>query len=398
MSVPNDANATGRSFGPDEQRRLAEVLDRGVLISQYGTVVPELEEAFRTWVGAGHCVAVASGTAALHCAIASVGAAPGDEVITSPITDMGAVMPIVYEGCVPVFADVDPTTCNVTADAVEARVTERTRAIIVTHLFGLAADLDSIMEVARRHELVVIEDAAQAYGAAYKGKRVGTIGHVGCYSLQQGKHITCGEGGFVLTDDPERARFLRLYHDKGWGFGDDVADHELLGLNYRMTELQAAVAMAQFGHLDDFVERRRRLAARLSDALAGIDGLRVPGDYAHGTHAYWRYPLRVEEPLGDDTLNAMSSALREIGARTAPRYTVKLAFEYGFLQERERLFGGSGFPFVGPQRDGAAPLDYDRASYPGAVAGLARLLCIGWNERYDEAVVDRIAETIRGQL
>lgn len=393
-AVPNDANATGRSFGQTELDLLRDVLERGTLISQHGPVVPQLERAFAKWCGASHCTAVSSGTAALHTAIAAVDPAPGDEIISSPITDMGAVMPILYQGAIPVFADVDPRTCNVTAESVEARITHRTRAIIVTHLFGNPVDMDAVMAVAKRHGVMVIEDAAQGFGATYKGRLVGTIGDIGCFSLQQGKHITCGEGGLVVTNNEKTARFMKLFHDKAWPFGEQNPDHEFLGLNYRMTELQGAVALAQMGRLDEFVQHRREMAKRLTAAIEDIEGLVCPRDTADTTHVHWRYALRVEAPLTNADLDKLSSALRDMGARTAPRYTQKLAFEYGFLKNR-RMFGGSGFPFVGPQRDGAMEPVYDRSAYPGAVEGLQRLLCIAMNERFDTNTIDRIAATIR---
>lgn len=393
-SLPNDANASGRSFGAREQELLREVLERGGLISQYGTVVPQLEEAFANWIGASHCTAVSSGTAAVHTAIAAVDPAPGDEIITTPITDMGGVMPIVYQAAVPVFADVDPRTCNVTAETIAPCITDRTRAIIVTHLFGWPVDMDPVMDLARERKIPVIEDAAQAFGATYKGRKVGAIGDIGCFSLQQGKHFTCGEGGFVVTNNADLGQFARRYHDKGWGFGDKNPDHYFLALNYRMTELQGAVALAQFPRLDKFIEHRRAMAARLTNALTHVAGITCPGDTDHATHVYWRYAIRIEDPLDGAALDRISAALRAIGARTAPRYTQKLGFEYGFLSER-RMFGGSGFPFTGPQRDGAKEPSYSRESFPGAVAGLDRLLCIGWNERYDESVIDLIASTIR---
>ncbi len=396
-SVPNDADASGRSFGSAEVDLLRDVLKRGVLISQTGTYTPQLEKQFARWVGAGHCTAVASGTAAIHTAIAAVDPAPGDEIVTSPITDMGGVMPIIYQAAVPVFADVDPRTCNVTAETIAPCLSRRTKAIIVTHLFGLPVEMAPILELARAHNLLVIEDAAQAFGATYKGRKVGTVGDIGCFSLQQGKHITSGEGGFVVTNDAERGRFMRRFHDKGWGFGDQNPDHYFLALNYRMTELQAVVALAHLPQLDTYVAGRRALASRLTQALADIPGLECPGDTEFGTHVYWRYPIRIEPPLDDDTLNRVSQALRRIGARTAPRYTQKLAFEYQFLQER-RMFGGSGFPFTGPQREGGTKLHYERSHYPGAARGLERLLCMGWNERYDETIVDQMAAVIRAAI
>ena len=394
-AVPNDANASGRSFGPDELELLKAVLDRGGLISQSGLVVPQLEKEFARWCGGvPYCVATSSGTAGLHCAFAAVDPRPGDEIITTPITDMGAVMPILYQGAIPVFADVDCRTCNVTAQTIAARITDRTRAIVVTHLFGRPVDMDPVLALARQRDLPVIEDAAQACGAKYKGVQVGTLGAIGCFSLQQGKHMTCGEGGLVVTRDERYGKLIRTFHDKGWGFDDPNPDHDFLALNYRMTELQGAVALAQLRRLDGFVQHRRSMMHRLTDQFADIDGIITPTEPEGIEHSYWRYALRVEEPLTGADLDRISEALRQIGARTAPRYTQRLAFQHKFLAER-RMFGGSGFPFVGPQRAGATDPSYDPKDFPGAVDGLRRVLCIAVNEKFDEQVVDRIAAIIR---
>src|SRR4029077_7325439 len=175
-----------------------------------------------------HATAVTSGTAAIHCAVAAVNPNPGDEIISSPITDMGAIAPILFQAAVPVFADVDPHALLISAETIAPRITRRTKAVILTHLFGNPCDMDPIMELARRHGFTVIEDCAQAFDATYKGKPVGTIGHIGCFSLQQTKHITSGEGGIAVTNDPHLGRRIRLFHDKAWGYGDPNPDHYFL--------------------------------------------------------------------------------------------------------------------------------------------------------------------------
>src|SRR5690606_15180946 len=217
--------------------------------------------------------------------------APGDEVVTTPITDMGALTPILYEGGMPVFADVDPLTLNVSAATLAARITPRTRAIVATHLFGRSCPMAPIRALAAEHGLALIEDAAQAFLAEDALGLAGTIGDVGAFSLQQGKHMTTGEGGIVVTDDDERARHLRLFVNKAWGYGEPEPDHRFPALNYRMTELQGAVALAQLAKLDGVVEARRAVAAAWSDALAGLPGLSLPGDPDGGRHAFWKYPI-----------------------------------------------------------------------------------------------------------
>jgi dTDP-4-amino-4,6-dideoxygalactose transaminase len=242
IKLPRDDDASGRDLGDAEIELVTRAIRSGCLTSTRGTMVKGLETGFAKLYGASHCVATSSGTAALHAAVAAINPEPGDEVISSPITDMGAISPILYQGAIPVFADVDPDTYNVTARTIAPVITKHTRAIIVTHLFGNPADMDPIMALGRQHAIPVIEDCSQAYFAEYHGRRVGTIGAIGCFSLQQGKHMTCGEGGLVITEDAGFARRVRLFVNKAWGYGDAKPDHYFLAPNYRMTELQGAGA------------------------------------------------------------------------------------------------------------------------------------------------------------
>ena len=248
------------------------MIESGTLTSTKGPACATLEQRFAELLGAKHVIACSSGTAAVHCAIAAIDPEPGDEIVTTPITDMGAITPILYQGAIPVFADVDPLTCNVTAETIAARLSDRTKAIIVTHLFGNPCDMGPIIELARARGIPVIEDCAQAYLAREGGKLVGTHGAIGCFSLQQGKHITTGEGGLCVTNDADLARRMRLFVNKAWGYGDPNPDHYFLALNYRMTELQGAVALAQLDKLVWGVEQRRTMAAGLSEQIEGLAG------------------------------------------------------------------------------------------------------------------------------
>ena len=247
--IPSDQDASGRLLGDEEIALVTEAIRSGTLTSTKGTFVKSFVADFAALIGVTHASACASGTAAIHAAIAAIDPAPGDEIVTSPITDMGAITPIIYQTAIPVFADVDPRTGNVTAETIERVLSPKTRAIIVTHLFGNPAEMGPILELAARHGIPVIEDCAQAYGATYDGRPVGTLGAIGCFSLQQGKHITTGEGGMVVTDDAELGRRMRLFIDKAWGYGDEKPDHYFAALNARMTELQGAVALAQLRKL-----------------------------------------------------------------------------------------------------------------------------------------------------
>ena len=235
MQLPSDVNSSGRTLGKEEIANLTEVIQSGTLTSTKGRFVKQFAAEFAEKYGFKHCSACSSGTAGLHTAIAALNPNPGDEIITTTITDMGGITPILYQNAIPVFADTDPFTLNITAETIEPRITKKTKAIIVVHLFGKPAEMGPIMKLARRHNIPVIEDCCQAYFAKYKGQNVGTIGDIGCFSLQQGKHMTAGEGGIVCADDPDLARRIRLFIDKAWGYGDPNPDHYFLALNYRMT-------------------------------------------------------------------------------------------------------------------------------------------------------------------
>ncbi|MFQ5503247.1 MAG: DegT/DnrJ/EryC1/StrS family aminotransferase [Planctomycetota bacterium] len=390
--LPSDQDASGRSVGDAEKRLVEEVLDSGTLNCTRGTRVRDFEGRFARKLGVPFCRAVTSGTAAIHSAVAAIDPEPGDEIVTSPITDMGAITPILYQSAIPVFADVDPVTCNVTVETISRRLSRRTRAVIVTHLFGRSCDMDPILELCGGRGIPVIEDAAQAYLATDKGRLAGTMGTIGCFSLQQGKHITAGEGGIVVCHDEDLFRRLRLFADKGWGYGDPEPDHEFLALNYRMTELQGAVALAQLDKLDAFVQRRIRVAARLSEAIAGVEGVSPPERVPGSRHVYWRYPLRVDGAAGG--ADALGAKLIELGVACAPRYIKRLAFECRILRER-RTFGRSRFPFAGEHRRGDPEVVYDKRDTPAAVRALAELVVLPLNERYDDGHADFVASAIR---
>ncbi|MBI3890749.1 MAG: DegT/DnrJ/EryC1/StrS family aminotransferase [Candidatus Wallbacteria bacterium] len=390
LALPNDQDATGRSLGDEELALLREVIASGTLTSTKGRVVKELERTFAEQLGLPHAVACSSGTAAIHTALAALNPNPGDEVITTPITDMGALTPILYQGAIPVFADVDPATLNVTAATLRARLSDRTKAIIVTHLFGNPCRMDEIAALAREKGIPVIEDCAQAFLARSRGGLVGTFGTIACFSFQQGKHMTSGEGGIVACKDPALARRMYLFVNKGWGYGDANPDHEFLALNYRMSELLGAVALAQFRKLGDAVKSRVAAARRLSERLARVPGVRVPGVDSRDTHAYWRYALFVDSSKIKEGAPGLAVRLAKLGVVSQPRYIKKPAFECRVFQKR-RTFGESHFPF-----DLARPeaLDWSRERFPGTYEGLEHVLVMPWNERYTAQHVDFIAGAV----
>jgi dTDP-4-amino-4,6-dideoxygalactose transaminase len=394
LQLPSDQEASGRTLGVEEIEFLSQAIRSGTLTSTKGSFVKRLEEQFPRMIGARHAYACASGTAALHTAFSAIDPEPGDEIITTAITDMGALTPILYQGAIPVFADVDPNTYNVTARTIERCLSERTKAIVVTHLFGNPCDMADIMSLARRLNIPVIEDCAQSYLAQCDGQHVGTIGDIGCFSLQQGKHITTGEGGLVVANDPALARRMFLFINKAWGYGDAHPDHYFIALNYRMSELQGAVAAAQLPKLDAVVQSRIDAAARLTKQLSGLTGIETPAQYPNTVHTYWKYCLRVDPAVVPGGSPALGKLLKERGIASAPRYIQKPAFQCEIFQKR-RTFGRSEFPFTLARPEA---LDYDRSRFPGTFEALDRVLVLPWNERYTCEHVDYLALSIRESL
>jgi perosamine synthetase len=390
LPLPSDQDSSGRTLGSEELELLSQVLRSGTLTSTKGVFVKTLEERFAESLGVSHAHACSSGTAAIHTAVAALDLEPGDEIVTSPITDMGALTPILYQAAIPVFADVDVRTCNVTARTIEERLSSKTRAIIVTHLFGNPCEMPEILALAKSRGLPVIEDCAQAFMAQADGRFVGTLGHIGCFSLQQGKHITTGEGGLVTTSDPALARRMFLYINKAWGYGDANPDHYFLALNYRMSELQGAVAVAQLDKLEEVVQSRIVAADRLTAALEGVPGIETPWVAPRNMHTYWKYCLRVDGRVLPGGAVSLGKLLKEKGIASAPRYIQKPAFCCSIFTE-QRTFGRSRFPFTLARPEA---VNYDAAKFPGTFAALEGILVLPWNERYTDEHVEYLSASI----
>ena len=392
--LPSDQDSSGRDLGDAEIAAVTAALRSGTLTSTKGQFVRELETRFAKMLGVKHAYACASGTAAIHCAIAALDPNPGDEFITTAITDMGALAPILYQGGIPVFADVDPRTCNVTTETIAARISPRTKAIVVTHLFGNPAEIDEIIALGEKHGIPVIEDCAQAFLATYNGRNVGAHSTISCFSLQQGKHITTGEGGIVVTNDDALARRLYLFINKAWGYGDPKPDHYFLALNYRMSELCGSVAVAQLDKLEHAVTRRRELATILDRRLESVPAIETPFVYPGAQHSYWKYCVRVGESLGPDAVFDIARLLKERDIVTVPRYIQKPAFMCEVFQKR-RTFGTSEWPFTVARPEA---LDYRPELFPGTFAALERILVIPWNDRFDEDDVTYIADALESAI
>jgi len=253
----------------DEELENVVAAVRSGWVSSLGTFIPEFEREFATFCDVREAVAVSNGTAALHLALLTLGVGPGDEVLVPSLTFIATANAVRYCGATPVFVDADRATWCIDPAALDALVTPRTKAVIPVHLYGHPCDMDPILDVARRRGIAVVEDAAEAHGAEYRGRRVGAFGAIGCFSFYGNKIMTTGEGGMCVTDDPLLAERLRLLRDHGMDPKRHYW-HDIVGYNYRMTNLQAAIGVAQVKKLPGFLEKKRRLGAWYAELLAPL--------------------------------------------------------------------------------------------------------------------------------
>jgi dTDP-4-amino-4,6-dideoxygalactose transaminase len=337
---------SGPRFDEQELKELKEALDQQTLFYWYGEKVKTFRRQFAAMYGVKHCHMVTSGTAALHVATASVGVGPGDEVITSPITDQGTIIAILAQGGVPVFADLDPHTYSVTAKTIGKCITRKTKAVIVVHLAGNAADMDPILRLAKARRIKVIEDCAQSYLCYYKGRLAGTMGDMGCFSLNDFKHISAGDAGMVLTDDDKLAERAQLFLDKGYARDGSGRRPPFLAPNYRPSELHAAVAIAQLRKLPGIVAQRNRLGDRLTEKIKGVPGISPHKVLPGGKSSYWFYMGRMDPKRLKVSRNDFVAAVAAEGVPVSGGYIGKMVYEYPVLVEH-RAFENCHFPWDG---------------------------------------------------
>jgi dTDP-4-amino-4,6-dideoxygalactose transaminase len=266
----------------------------------------QLEEQFAAYSGTKYGIATGSGTDALQIGFAAAGVREGDEVILAPNTFIAGATPILLLGAVPVFVDVEPECLTLDPDAVEAAITDRTRAISPLHLGGYPCDMDRINEIAASHGVSVVADACHAHGSEWKGIKVGSLADVSAFSFQQGKNMTAGEGGIAVTNDPHLYELCYMYHNDGRGMGDDIGTFNVMGWNFRMSGFQAAVLLVQLARLDELLDRKAHSVAYLKVGLAGIEGLRFPREDTRATRLTYLYPRLVYD---DSAFGGVSAAL-----------------------------------------------------------------------------------------
>ena len=332
-------------IGEEEIAAVTEIL-RGGMLAQ-GPKVAELEARWAEYIGVRHAIAVSNGTVALMIIYAGMGLGPGDEVITASHSFNATASAVLSTGATPVFVDIGPDTYVLDPERIEAAITPRTKAICPVHLFGLPADMAAISEIADRHGLAIVEDACQAHGATFEGRRVGGFGH-GAFSLYATKNMMTGEGGLITTDDDGLADWIRLYRNQGMR---ERYQHEALGYNFRLTDLSAAIGLVQFDKLESNTEKRRAIARRYDEALAG-SGIGTPVVPADRTHVYHQYTVDV----GDER-DAVVADLKEAGIGTGIFYPIPI--------HRQRYILERGIHADLPVTDRAARRSVSLPMYPG---------------------------------
>jgi dTDP-4-amino-4,6-dideoxygalactose transaminase len=356
-----DLQAQYREIRAEVDAAVARVLESAAFV--LGREVEAFEAAFAEYTGARFCVGVNSGTAAIQLALTACGVGPGDEVIVPANTFFATAEAVSTAGATPVFVDADAESYTIDTTKLEAAITGRTRAIMPVHLYGQAADLDAVSEIAARHGLLVIEDAAQAHGSLYRGRRVGALSRAGCFSFYPGKNLGAyGEGGAVTTDDEDVARLVRMLRDHG---SERKYHHELIGYNFRMEGIQGAVLNVKLRHLDGWNDLRRAHAARYRELLSG-SSLILPREMEYAHHVYHLYVVQAE---GREELQ---EALRAAGVQTGIHYPVPVHLQPAY-----------------------ASLQYKKGDFPEAERQARRVLSLPmYPELKDEQLV-RVSEAIR---
>lgn len=280
----------------EEIDAVVAALKRGEISGTFGETLKEFEDSFAEYSGCKYGVAVANGTVALHLAVDAAGIQPGDEVLVSASTNIATALCVAHNNAIPIPVDSENITWNLDIDLIEDLITPKTRAIIPVHLYGHPVNMDRLMEIARKHHLLVIEDAAEAHGATVRGRKVGSFGDMACFSFYANKIITTGEGGMIVTNNEKLAERLRLL--RNLGFTKPRFRHEVLGYNFRMTGYQAAMGVSQLKKIEHIIQEKRRVAHTYNRHLNDIPGLQLPVELEWARNVYWMYAITVKPDFG----------------------------------------------------------------------------------------------------
>jgi perosamine synthetase len=377
-------------WGEPERERLLSLLSQQTLMYWKAPQTTLLVQRFKEHYPLKHVMNCSSGTAAVHIAIAAAGIGPGDEVITTPVTDMGTVIGILFQQAVPVFADLDPHNYNLAVADVERKITSRTKAIVAVHLGGNPSRLNELKQLADQHGLILIEDCAQAWGALYQGKPVGTIGHIGCWSLQDSKQITCGDGGIVASNDERFGQRLQPFGDKGIDRSNVKHPTDILATNYRMSEVQAAFAAAQMGRMEGISAQRSKLGALLTNEIMGTTGIGCYQVDERDRCTFYSYILRIDPKAFRCSREQFVKALNAEGIAAGAGYIPEPIYKKPLFQNHS-FFAGR-WPI---KEMGLTQMDYTKVSCPEAQAILETCVLIRINEAMDEDYIRGVGAGIR---
>lgn len=300
-------------IGPEEIEAVVEALKRGELSGSFGKALAQFEAEFAEYIGCKHGLAVTSGTTALHLAVAAAGISFGDEVLLSACTNIATALAVVHNGAIPVPVDSEPTTWNLDLDLIETLITPKTKAIIPVHIYGHPVDMDKLMKIAARHNLIVIEDCAESHGATCKGRMTGSFGQAACFSFYANKVITTGEGGMIVTNDDALADRVRLL--RNLAFTTPRFRHEVAGYNFRMTSYQAAMGLVQLRKIESIIAEKRRIALTYTSLLHNVPALQLPTEMPWARNVYWMYAVALKPGSGINR-DELTKALLDDGIET----------------------------------------------------------------------------------
>jgi len=383
-----------KKYGKLEKKLVNEAIDSGNLFYFKGKKTEKLKKRIRDYFNCKYSAIMSSGTAAIHAAIASLRLKPGTEVITSPITDIGTLIGLLYQNLIPRFADVDPHSYNITAESIKKKITERTGAIIVVHLAANPAEMDEIMEVAKEKDIKIIEDCAQSYGAMYKGRKVGTIGDIGCYSLNAYKHISAGDGGFIVTNDEHLFNLAENYADKFYDRNKKIGRLSALAPNYRITELQSAVALAQFEKLDEIASVRHALGDRFNKGINSISGITPHFVESHSYCTYWFTMIRINPEIAGINRKKLVRKLQLHAIAASEGYIPQpIYMESMFINKS--FFPGNIWP---AEIISGRTINYKKGLCPVAEEVLESAIRIPINENMNEKKIDKMIQIINNSI
>jgi len=384
-----------KRYGLKEVEYLTEALEQDTLFYWKGNmakrVCAKMEEMYKI----KHCAVTSSGTSAIHTALGACGVGPGDEVITSPITDMGSIIGILFQNAVPVFADLDLNNYCMTAESIEEKITDKTKAVVLVHLGGNAAEVDKIADLCKAKGVYLIEDCAQSWCCEYKGKYIGTYGDIGCLSVNDFKHISAGDGGMVITDNDELYHKAVMFADKNYNrFGADVArNSDRIGINYRMSELVAAVTLAQLEKVEDICRRRNAYGDALIEGIKDLPGITPPKIYEGVKSSYGKpFLFRIDAKELGATREQFAQALNAEGITCSVGYIKECIYQMELFR-KQSAFGEMGCPFTCPYY--GKKVEYTDGLCPNAEDILVNTVALYVHEAYTKQDLEESIAGIR---